>query len=129
MDRTGRHAVRPFPPSPARLAPARRRQSHVAEPRRAKVRRHTERFKVRDEFGECVVARFHGQYGDKTALILPDGQLGTPNRLVPTDEPFQPLTADQLETVLQEWPVRRIPPLEDRPLPDLLQVDAGVRAG
>jgi hypothetical protein len=62
------------------------------------------RFKVRDEFGECVVARFHGQDGDKTALILPDGQLGTPSRLVPTDEPFQPLTADQLETVLRNGP-------------------------
>ena len=23
-----------------------------------------------------MVARFHGEYGDKTALILPDGQLG-----------------------------------------------------
>jgi hypothetical protein len=62
------------------------------------------RFKVRDEFGECVVARFHGQDGDRTALILPDGQLGTPTRLVPTDEPFQPLTADQLETVLRNAP-------------------------
>jgi hypothetical protein len=64
----------------------------------------SKRFKVRDEFGECVVARFHGQYGDKTALILPDGQLGTPNRLVPTDEPFQPKTADQLETSLRNGP-------------------------
>ena len=62
------------------------------------------RFKVRDEYGECFVARFHGQYEDKTALLLPDGQLGTPNRLIPTDEPFQPLTADQLESRLRKGP-------------------------
>jgi hypothetical protein len=59
---------------------------------------------VRDENGDCVVARFHAQRGDKTVLILPDGQLGTPNLLVPTKEPFEPLTADQLQTVLQDGP-------------------------
>jgi len=64
----------------------------------------SQRFKVRDEFGHCVVARFHGQFGGKTALILPDGQLGYTNRLIPTDDPFQPLTADQLQTVLAEGP-------------------------
>ncbi len=63
-----------------------------------------QRYKVRDEFGECVVARFHGQFDDKTALLLPDGQLGTPTRLVPTDDPFQPLSADQLETLLSKGP-------------------------
>ena len=62
------------------------------------------RFKVRDEFEQCVVARLHGQYRDKTALILPDGQLGTSSVLVPTDEPFQPLTADQLLPLLHNGP-------------------------
>ena len=62
------------------------------------------RFKVRDEFGNCVVARFHGEYGGNTALILPDGQLGTPNLLIPTNEPFQPLTADQLQNQLRDGP-------------------------
>jgi Protein of unknown function (DUF1570) len=62
------------------------------------------RFKVRDEFGNCVVARFHGEYGGNTALVLPDGQLGTPNLLIPTDEPFQPLTADQLQNQLRDGP-------------------------
>jgi len=62
------------------------------------------RFKVRDEYGDCVVARFHGQYGGRTALLLPDGQICTPNRLIPTDEPFQPLTALQLQTVLHNGP-------------------------
>jgi hypothetical protein len=58
------------------------------------------RFKVRDMFGQCVVARLHGQHGDKTGLILPDGQLGTSNLLVPTDEPFQPLNSGELEALL-----------------------------
>ena len=43
------------------------------------------RFKVRDEQGQPVVARLHGQHEGTTALILPDGQLGFPNMLVPTD--------------------------------------------
>ncbi len=60
------------------------------------------RFKVRDQFDQCVVARLHGQYRDKTTLILPDGQLGTPNRLVPTDEPFKPLSSGELELLLHE---------------------------
>ena len=64
----------------------------------------SQRFRVRDEYDNCVVARLHGRYDDKTALILPDGQVCYPNRLVPTDEPFQPLTADQLETVLRAGP-------------------------
>jgi hypothetical protein len=63
-----------------------------------------ERFKVLDEYGNCVVARFHGGDGAKTALILPDGQLGFANRLVPTEGPFQPLTPDQLETMLRAGP-------------------------
>ena len=62
------------------------------------------RFKVRDKFGNCVVARFHGEYAGKTALILPDGQLGTPNLLIPTDEPFRPLTADQLRSQCRKDP-------------------------
>jgi Protein of unknown function (DUF1570) len=64
----------------------------------------SERFKVRDGFDNCVVARLHGRFNDKTALILPDGELGFWNRLVPTEEPFQPLSADQLENLLHEGP-------------------------
>jgi hypothetical protein len=62
-------------------------------------------FKVRDEFQQCTVARFHCQLGDKTVLLLPDGQLGIVNHLVPTDEPFQPLSKDRLRTLLQEGPL------------------------
>ncbi len=60
------------------------------------------RFKVRDKLGQCVVARLHGQNGDKPALILPDGQLGTANLLVPTDDPFRPFTAAELADQLHE---------------------------
>ena len=71
------------------------------------------RFKIRDEFGQCVVARLHGQYGDKTALILPDGQTalirtnaqpGVPHPLVPTSEPFKPYSATELKVLLHNGP-------------------------
>ena len=39
---------------------------------------------------QCVVGGFTGSTTAKQPLILPDGQLGTPNKLVPTDEPFKP---------------------------------------
>jgi hypothetical protein len=64
----------------------------------------SQRFKVRDKSGRCAIARFHGQYGDEAALILPDGQLGTTNRLIPTNEPFQPLSADKLQSALLAGP-------------------------
>ena len=63
------------------------------------------RFRVRDEQGQPVVARLHGQHAGTTALILPDGQLGIPNMLVPTNEPFQPFTADELLERLQTGPL------------------------
>ena len=62
------------------------------------------RFRIRDESGKIVVARLHGEYEDKTALLRPDGQLGFPNMLVPTDEPFVPMTGDDLRARLQEKP-------------------------
>src|SRR5208337_3586578 len=62
------------------------------------------RFKVKDEQGQPVVARLHGQHEGTTALILPDGQLGFPNMLVPTNEPFQPFTAEELLERLQKGP-------------------------
>ena len=57
---------------------------------------------MRDQFDQCVVARLYGQYRGKSALILPDGQLGTTDHLVPTSEPFQPLTRDELAALLHE---------------------------
>ena len=64
-----------------------------------------QRFQVRDEQGQPVVARLHGQHEGTTALILPDGQLGIPNMLVPTNEPFQPCTAEELLARLQKGPL------------------------
>ena len=69
-----------------------------------------------------------GNTATRPRLILPDGQLGTPNRLIPTDEPFQPLTADQLESRLQKGPFAEYHVLKTEPLPDLLQVDSGLCA-
>lgn len=63
------------------------------------------RLKVRDENGDPVVAREHGQRDGKTVLMLPDGQLGFPNMLVPTTEPFRPFTADELLPRLQKGPL------------------------
>jgi len=51
-----------------------------------------------------MVARLHGQSGGKTAVVLPDGQLGFTTMPVPTDEPFQPATADELASLLQQGP-------------------------
>ncbi len=62
------------------------------------------RFRIRDESDTCVVARLHGQHEGKTALLLPDGQLGFPNMLVPTDEPFVPITSEALQARLQNGP-------------------------
>ena len=63
------------------------------------------RFKVSDEQGLPVVARLHGQHQGTTALILPDGRVGIPNMLVPTNEPFQPFTAAELLERLQKGPL------------------------
>jgi hypothetical protein len=64
----------------------------------------SKRFKIRDQFGQCVVVRLHGQYGNNTRVVLPDGQLGIPNRLVPTDEPFRPASAAELQAQLHDGP-------------------------
>jgi hypothetical protein len=75
----------------------------LADPPSRKLERSAaSRFKVRDDAGRHVVARLHGRWEDKTVLILPDGQLGIPNILLPTDEPFRPLSADELLPRLQQ---------------------------
>jgi hypothetical protein len=63
-------------------------------------------FNVRDEDGQPVVARLYGRQGDNTVLILPDGQLGIPNMLIPTKALFRPFTADELLPRLQNGPLR-----------------------
>jgi hypothetical protein len=76
----------PPPPAPARTAAP------------------DQRFRLRDDAGECVVTRLHGRFGDRTALLQPDGQIGFPNRLLPTDEPFVPLTSEELRERLESGP-------------------------
>jgi Protein of unknown function (DUF1570) len=62
------------------------------------------RYKVRDEFDRCVVARYYGRDGDKTVVLLPDGQLGKTTSLIPTPEPFQPASADEMRELLHNGP-------------------------
>ncbi len=62
------------------------------------------RYRIRDESGRCVVARLHGRYEGKTALLQPDGQLGFPSMLVPTDDPFVPVSSESLQERLQKGP-------------------------
>jgi hypothetical protein len=60
-----------------------------------------ERIKIRDRSGRVMVARLHGEHDGQSRFILPDGQLGIPTRLIPTDEPFRPLTQDELYDLLK----------------------------
>ena len=62
------------------------------------------RFMVRDDEGRPVVARLHGHRDGKTIVLLPDGRLGIPSMVVPTDEPFAPITADEMERRAQSGP-------------------------
>lgn len=82
---------------PARLRPRAPRDGALPpEPRRVRV-------EVDD--GRVVVARVHGA-ADSPVVLLPDGSLGWPNGMVYTDEPFRPMTADQLADGLKEGPYR-----------------------
>lgn len=83
---------RPAPPTPA---PSPLPSTSVGE---------TKRFRIRDEAGQCVVARLHGEFGGKTALMQPDGQIGFPSMLVPTTDPFVPMNADALQRRLVTKP-------------------------
>lgn len=62
------------------------------------------RFLIRDDSGRQVVARLHGCHEGKAVLMLPDGRLGLPSMLVPTDEPFRPATADEVAEDLARGP-------------------------
>ena len=83
-------------PPQAGVAPRPRPQS--GSPRSRCVR-------VEVDDGRVVVARVHGESGSRVVL-LPDGSLGWPNEMVFTDQPFQPMTANELATSLKEGPYR-----------------------
>jgi hypothetical protein len=55
-----------------------------------------DRVKVRDEFGNEVVARVYDREGDVALVFLPDGRLDKFIQPTVTNEPFQPFTADEL---------------------------------
>ena len=63
-----------------------------------------QRLVVRDTRGRSIVAREFGILRKRLAAILPDGQIGWPEGLVPTQEPFVPLTMDQMKRELLEDP-------------------------
>lgn len=54
------------------------------------------RIVVGDADGQILVARVLGVRGREVVALLPDGQLGWPDGLVPTDQPFRPATAEEL---------------------------------
>ena len=57
---------------------------------------------VQDHRGRGVVARVYARSGDRTLALLPDGQLGFPDRLVPTPEPFVAATPESMSRDLAE---------------------------
>jgi hypothetical protein len=59
---------------------------------------------VQTESGRVVAARVHGRIGDQVSVLLPDGQLGYPRKLVYTDEPFRPATMDEMAQELLAGP-------------------------
>jgi hypothetical protein len=63
------------------------------------------RFAIREDDGRTVVARFHGQRDGKTFVVLPDGRLGSLSMMVvPTTEPFVPMSGDEVERRAQTGP-------------------------
>ncbi len=118
------HALTPPPkpkPDPAVNQPARASRGPVQMPRAATTPRHnprlvasssaadaphehspvpSPRLRLRDHDGNIVIARLHGREGNRSAALLPDGQIGFPQRLIETDEPFRPLTIEALREQL-----------------------------
>ncbi len=55
-----------------------------------------ERFLVRDQRGRAVVSQVVSRGPQGPLVLLPDGTMGWPEELVPTDEPFRPWSVDQM---------------------------------
>ena len=64
------------------------------------------RILVRDEANRFVVTRVYAEIGGDLAVMLPDGQIGWPERRAFTDRPFQPDSTDQLRSALGDGPYR-----------------------
>ncbi len=54
------------------------------------------RILVHDATGKVFVTKVHAQLGNRTAVFLPDGQIGWPDRHSFTESPFVPATADEI---------------------------------
>jgi hypothetical protein len=78
--------------------------STAPPPQRATDAGEAPRIRVQTESGRVVAARVHGAHGDRVAVLLPDGQLGFPRRLVYTEDPFRPVTADEMAHELLAGP-------------------------
>jgi hypothetical protein len=91
----------PDPPSTTQPEPMPPPQPKVFEPDRESGSR---RIRVQTESGKAVVARIHGIDGNSVSALLPDGQLGFPQILVDTDEPFRPATFDEMRQELITGP-------------------------
>lgn len=89
------HRDDPLPPPPASVPLASNPPPPPPRPAEAVVLG-PKRVRVGDEHGRPLVARVYGGDGSKV-VMLPDGSLGWPNRMVFTDEPFRPFDADELE--------------------------------
>lgn len=95
-----------FPPSVRTIA--RWRPTHAVQVPRPKadvIPNGPKCVRVQVDDGRVVVARVHGEAGSRVVL-LPDGSLGWPNEMVFTDQPFHPLTADELLVSLKDGPYR-----------------------
>jgi hypothetical protein len=65
------------------------------------------RVRVRDERGRTLVARVHGRKDGRLVVLLPDGQLASPDADCPqTDDSFRPATFDEVGQALKEGPFR-----------------------
>jgi len=62
------------------------------------------RIRVRDRAGRTVVARVHGEADGEVHVMLPDGQLGIPDRPAYTDLPFRTASADEMARDLLDGP-------------------------
>ena len=89
------------PPRPPRVAPA-----PMGPPPVDLAEAEDRRIVVGDADGRVMVARVLAVRGPEVVALLPDGQLGWPDGLVPTERPFAPVTAGELRRSLLEGDYR-----------------------
>ncbi len=94
------------PTSPPADAPAAEKPRALPPEQAAAEVEGPRRIKVRNRSGEPVVARVHGESPEgEVHVMLPDGQLGIPDRPAYTPLPFQAATADAMAADLLVGPL------------------------